>query len=322
MIAKFTERGKLNARRGTSLSINLFFSEQSWSSLVIADASSHNAKVLSAPKSMLSQLVARDELRKSGVYILTGPNVDDEFGLEGYIGESDNLAARLRSHARSKSFWNRAYVAVSKDSWLSKSHIRFLEARLIMQAKRAPLITRISNDKQDLSYDRLPDGEIANLENFVSFLDLIMPAIGCPLFSFPDAIYAGPRRPGAVSPSVPGAFGQETHFALSKGPARAVGYLRDNAFWVIKGSTARIEEYSSLREGYRNARRKLSERGILVRDEGRGLLVFTQDVPFNSPSDAAAVIGTTSLNGRKAWKVIGTNLTFAEWEASQEAGCK
>lgn len=287
---------------------------------MIADASSHNAKVLSAPKSMLEQLVARDELRRSGVYVLTGPNADDDFGLESYIGESDNLAARLRSHAKSKPFWNRAYVAVSKDSWFSKSHIRFLEARLIMQAKRAPLITRINNDKQGLSYDRLPDGEVANLEGFVQFLALIMPAIGCPLFSFPDAIHTGTKRP--ERPEVPLMIGQETHFALVKGAARGVGYLRDGAFWVRKGSTARMEEYSSLREGYRKARRVLLDRSILVRDEGRGLLVFMQDVPFNSPSDAAAVIGTTSLNGRKEWKVIGTNETFAEWEANTAAGVK
>lgn len=296
------------------MSINLFFSERSWNGLVIADASSQNAKVLSAPKSKLEELVAREELKRSGVYILTGPNSEEDFGLEGYIGESDNLAARLRSHAKKKSFWSRAYVAVSKDSWFSKSHIRFLEARLIMQAKRAPLITRISNDKQDLSYDRLPDGEVANLEDFVNFLTLIMPAIGCPLFSFPDSINGGSTFAG--QPTVPLAVGQETHFELAKGAARGIAYLRDGAFWVCKGSTARMEEYSSLRDGYRKTRRTLMERNILIRDERRGLLVFTQDVPFNSPSDAAAVIGTTSLNGRKEWKVLGSGTTYADWEHS------
>lgn len=298
----------------TGMSINLFFSERSWNGLVIADASSQNAKVLSAPKSKLDELVSRDELKRSGVYILTGPNSEEDFGLEGYIGESDNLSARLRSHAKKKTFWSRAYVAVSKDSWFSKSHIRFLEARLIMQARRAPLITRISNDKQDLSYDRLPDGEVANLEDFVNFLALIMPAIGCPLYSFPDSIHGGSTF--TEQPTVSLAVGQETHFELAKGAARGVAYLRDGSFWVCKGSTARMEEYSSLRDGYRKTRRTLMERNILIRDERKGLLVFTQDVPFNSPSDAAAVIGTTSLNGRKEWKVLGSTTTYADWEAT------
>lgn len=299
--------------QSAGLSINLFFSERSWNGLVIADASSQNAKVLSAPRTKLAELVDREELKRSGVYVLTGPNTDEEFGLEGYVGESDNLAARLRSHAKKKAFWSRAYVAVSKDSWFSKSHIRFLEARLILQAKRAPLLTRISNDQQDLSYDRLPDGEVANLEEFVKFLALIMPAIGCPLFSFPDSVNAG--APSARQATVSLVIGDETHFELAKGAARGVAYLRDGAFWVCKGSTARIEEYSSLRDGYRKARRTLMDRDILVRDDRRGLLIFAQDVPFNSPSDAAAVIGTTSLNGRKEWKVLGTNTTYADWEA-------
>ena len=299
--------------QSAGLSINLFFSERSWNGLVIADASSQNAKVLSAPRTKLAELVDREELKGSGVYVLTGPNTDEEFGLEGYVGESDNLAARLRSHAKKKAFWSRAYVAVSKDSWFSKSHIRFLEARLILQAKRAPLLTRISNDQQDLSYDRLPDGEVANLEEFVKFLALIMPAIGCPLFSFPDSVNAG--APSARQATVSLVIDDETHFELAKGAARGVAYLRDGAFWVCKGSTARIEEYSSLRDGYRKARRTLMDRDILVRDDRRGLLIFAQDVPFNSPSDAAAVIGTTSLNGRKEWKVLGTNTTYADWEA-------
>jgi hypothetical protein len=304
--------------RTSGLSINLFLSERSWNGLVIADASSQNAKVLSAPKTKLKELVSREELnQKSGVYILTGPNSEDGFGLEGYIGESDNLAARLRTHAKQKPFWRRAYVAVSKDSWFSKSHIRFLEARLIMQAKLAPLLTRVSNDKQDLSYNRLSDGELANLEDFVNFLALIMPAIGCPLFAFPDFIHTGTAKPG--QPTVSLNMGDEPHFELIKGPARGVAYVRDGAFWVCKGSTARIEEYSSLREGYRKTRLTLMEHGILIKDDQRGLLLFTQDVPFNSPSDAAAVIGTTSLNGRKEWKLLGKGITYADWEAKEAA---
>ncbi len=298
----------------SGLSINLFLADRSWSGLVVADASSQNAKILSAPKNKLNDLIAREELKQSGVYVLIGPNSRAEFGLEGYIGESDNLATRLRSHAKTKLFWNRAYVAVSKDGWLSKSHIRFLEARLLQQAKYAPLLTCVTNDKQDLKYDRLSDGETANLEDFMSFLALIMPAIGCPLYAFPDLLSA--RSASAMVTSNPDFSGGNPRFEIVKGMARGVAYEKDGSFWVCKGSTARAAEYSSLRDGYRKTRRTLESRGILLRDDRQGLLVFTQDVPFNSPSDAAAIIGTTSLNGRKEWKVLGTGMTYAEWEES------
>jgi hypothetical protein len=196
--------------------------------------------------------------------------------------------------------------------------ILFLEARLLQQAKQAPLLTRVTNAKRDLAYDRLSDGDAANLEDFIGLLALIMPAIGCPLYAFPDLIHAGASSGGRLSIDM-ATPGEGTHFELVKGQARGVAYQRDGSFWVCKGSTARLEEFSSLREGYRKTRRELENRGILARDERRGLLVFTQDVPFNSPSDAAAIIGTTSLNGRREWKTLGTRMTYAEWEKQSTA---
>lgn len=293
----------------SAISINLFFAERNWSGLVIADAASQNAKVLSAPRERLSELLAREEIARSGVYVLVGPSSSSSFGLEGYIGESDELGQRLRRHAKQKQFWNRAYVAVAKDSWFSKSHIRFLEAKLVEQAKQAPLITKVVNDKQNLEYERLSDGDRANLEDYVAFLKLIMPALGCPLYAFPEL------SPPPTGTRVLG--GENVHFEMRKGGAVAMAYERDGSFYVTRGSTARVEEKLSLREGYRLSRRELATRGLLVPDPSRNLLLFTQDVPFNSPSDAAAVVGTTSLNGRIEWKVLGTKTTYDEWQRSQ-----
>jgi hypothetical protein len=303
-------------RANLGISINLFLAERSWSGLVVADAASQNAKVLTAPRAKLSDLLSRPELQRSGVYVLTGPSEDATFGLDGYIGESDHLAARLRSHAKKKPFWNRAYVAVAKDDWLSKSHIRYLEARLVQQAKRAPLLARVTNEKQDLAYERLTDGDQANVEEFAEFLHLIMPAIGCPIYPFPNQ--GGIAEWASHLHASPVVRGAEVHFELRKAPARALAYLRDGQFWVCRGSTARVEEKLSLREGYKLARRKMIDQGILIRDPRREVLVFVHDVPFNSPSDAAAVVGTTSLNGRKEWKVVGSGATFDQWEREGE----
>ena len=299
----------------TGMSVNFFFSERSWNGLVVADGVSQNAKLLSAPRSRLDALVAREEIKgKSGVYVLIGPNSETSFGLEGYIGESDSLDIRLRSHASKKQFWSRAYVAVSKDGWLSKSHIKYIEARLVAQAKQAPLLTNIKNENIDLKYDRLTEGEVASIGDFIGFLALIMPAIGCPLYSFPGTPHASSAL--AVLPGAELKFSENDFFELKKGGARGVAYVRDGVFWVCKGSTARMEEYSSLRDGYRKARRLLVDRGILVSDTQRGVFIFTQDAPFNSPSDAAAVIGTTSLNGKKEWKLLGKGISYSEWEST------
>lgn len=136
-----------------------------------------------------------------------------------------------------------------------------------------------------------------------------MPALGCPLYAFPEL------SPPPSGTRVLG--GENVHFEMRKGGAVAMAYERDGSFYVTRGSTARVEEKLSLREGYRLSRRELTTRGLLVPDPSRNLLLFTQDVPFNSPSDAAAVVGTTSLNGRIEWKVLGTKTTYDEWQRSQ-----
>ncbi len=296
------------------LSINLFLADRSWQGVIAAETLSQNAKVLSAPKSQLDDLLKWEEVRYSGVYLLTGPNTEGDFGLEGYIGESDDVGKRLKSHFREKNFWNRVYVATTKDGALSKTHVKFLESRLIEQAKRAPLLARVTNNN-DPKYSRVSKPDQASLEDYLEFLKLILPAIGCPLYSFPDFAHAHPgQRPIFPEATL---HSEGLYFEMTKGTAHAVAYLKDGQFWVSKGSTARIKELSSLREGYRNTRRTLQEKGIVVMDEKRQLLVFLHDTPFNSPSDAAAIIGTSSLNGKLEWKLMGTKTTFANWEASE-----
>lgn len=296
------------------LSINLFLAEGHCGGLVVADAPAQNAKLLCLPRARLHTLLDRDDLQRSGVYVLTGPNLEAGFGLASYVGESDRIAQRLRSHARTKAFWSRAYVAVAKDSWLSKSHIRFLESRLIQEALRAPLLTRVENAREEQEYEAIGDSDKASLESLMAFLAIIMPAVGCPLFPFPDRVpMSAGAQPTGARPSA-----AQTHFEMSRGPARALGYFLDDNFWVCKGSSARQEVQSSMREGYRTARAALLDKGLLVRDEMRGVLIFQQDVPFNSPSDAAAIVGTASLNGRKEWKVLGTRLSLADWERTQD----
>ena len=45
--------------------------------------------------------------------------------------------------------------------------------------------------------------------------------------------------------------------------------------------------------------------------------VLREDYAFASPSAAAAVVSGRSSNGRTAWQLVGTDKTYADWEASQ-----
>jgi hypothetical protein len=91
----------------------------------------------------------------------------------------------------------------------------------------------------------------------------------------------------------------------------------DGQFVVQALSTARLREVESLMDSYRSIRSALRTQGVLV--PFGHLLRFTQDYAFDSPSGAATVVAGTTLNGRTAWKVKGTDLTYKEWQERQVA---
>jgi hypothetical protein len=107
--------------------------------ILLAEISNWTGKVLVAPRSQLDQLSKREEARRTGVYLLVGPDPDDPSRALAYIGEGDNVLKRLlrRSWNEAKDFWERTVVIVSKDENLTKSHVRYLESRLIKLAQDA-----------------------------------------------------------------------------------------------------------------------------------------------------------------------------------------
>ncbi len=71
--------------------------------------------MLVAPRSHLDQLSKREEVRRTGVYLLIGPDPDDPSRALAYIGKGDNVPKRLLRHNKSeaKDFWERIVVCLS-----------------------------------------------------------------------------------------------------------------------------------------------------------------------------------------------------------------
>jgi hypothetical protein len=87
------------------------------------------------------------------------------------------------------------------------------------------------------------------------------------------------------------------------------------SFFVLKGSAAR-GEWAGAGGGYENLYRQMIEDGALVPGEN-GLMVFTDDQSFSSPSAAAAVVAGRSANGRISWIVQHTGKTYGAWQDEQ-----
>ena len=91
--------------------------------------------------------------------------------------------------------------------------------------------------------------------------------------------------------------------------ARQVG----GGFVVLKGSTVKKATAPSLGGVYVELRQQLVSQGKLVESDKDGYWVFTADVPFNSPSAAAAVVAGMNMPGPTTWQIPETGQTYKHW---------
>jgi len=118
-----------------SATIKIFLAHGDPKRLRTAELSNWTGKAVAGPRSEFDGVLAREESQNSGVYFLTG--IDPETGKNAvYIGEAESIRDRVKGHL-DKDFWNHIAFFTSKDENLTKAHIRYLEGRLIEQAKQA-----------------------------------------------------------------------------------------------------------------------------------------------------------------------------------------
>jgi len=91
-----------------------------------------------------------------------------------YIGEAEIIHDRLRQH-KNKDFWVQAFVFVSKDENLTKTHVRYLEGRLITDAYAAGRMV-VANAQN--SGARLPESDREDMEVFLEKVHQLLPVLG------------------------------------------------------------------------------------------------------------------------------------------------
>ena len=122
----------------TSATIKLFLPYGDAKRLRVGEVSNWTGKALAAPRTELDDLLLREEAESAGIYFLFGSDPESGDAL-AYVGEAEVIRDRLRQH-KAKDFWNAVVVFVSKDENLTKAHIRYLENRLLQEAKESSKI--------------------------------------------------------------------------------------------------------------------------------------------------------------------------------------
>ena len=278
-------------------SVRLFLVDGTPQGLRTAEVGNWTGLALVCPRTDLSRLAKREEVRRAGVYILVGPSEAIGLRWKVYVGEADDVWTRLQSHA-GKDFWTWVVMFVSKDLNLTKAHVRWLEAKLVGEALAASRV-EVENGVEP-GGGRLPEAEAADMETFLDNIRLLLPVLGV------DMLAADAQGSGAKALTL----------ELAWDGAAAECVVRDAEFVIKKNSTARAKEVDSLSEGHRALRLRLKHAGVLQPREN-GLLQFTTDYAFDSPSAAAAVVAGTGLNGRAQWKVKGQGISYKEWQERQ-----
>jgi len=267
----------------SSATIKIFLVHGDPKRLRTAELSNWTGKAVAGPRSEFEGVIRREESGSPGVYFLTGN--DPESGKPAlYVGEAENIRDRAKAHLE-KDFWNQIVYFISKDENLTKAHIRYLEGKLIEQARQANRALVMNGQS---SGAKLPESDREDMEIFLGKICQLLPVLGVELLVTATSEAATDAE-------------KEMLFCEIKG-LKARGRLTPNGFLVLKGSQSVLKERASAQKypWPLNMRQRLKDEDVLSVSVDH--LVFTRDEEFSSPSAAAAVVHGGHANGLIAWK--------------------
>lgn len=287
-------------------SIELFFVDGTTDGMVTATIPFQwSGHVLVTRRTQLKDAISRPEALRTGVYLLVG---DKDGAPTAYIGETDELKTRLTQHAASKDWWDIAILITSGGEPLNKAHARYLEHRMLEDAKRVSKIAL--ENGQSATASPLSEAAKAHMEDFLENIYLVLPALRFDLFTADTK----DDSPTATAPVENGTV--FFTFAVPKNGIKARARWNDGKFIVEAGSLARDKWSSSASHAtYEKLYKQLVDQGILVLQGPHR--VFSKSYVFNSTSAAAAIVSGRPASGPKSWIVEHTQQTYGDWEAAQ-----
>ncbi len=270
--------------------IRLFLTDGDAEGIKTIEISNMTIKGTLFPRPSFSDFNSRPESKRPGVYMIYGESIENG-DTTLYIGEGDPVGPRLNSHYGNKDFWTNAIVFTSKDEYLTKTQIQYLEVKLITQAKKAGKVV-LDNVNQPTE-PNISEVDEAEVSVFLDSILLLLKSMGI-VFFIPD-----------VMEKIEQSEATEIYTMKYKN-AEAKMIIEDGKYILLKGSKVVENETDSINGSIKNKRRSYFEKGILKK-ESAGNLLLTENLEFNSASYAGA-----SVNGLITWKL--NNKTLKEIE--------
>ncbi|MBO1223993.1 MAG: GIY-YIG nuclease family protein [Candidatus Scalindua sediminis] len=276
--------------------IRIYLDDGSVSGIRHAEIVNWTGQAVSSPRSKIKSLTSWSESKKPGVYFLFG--VDEESGEDAvYIGEAENVFERLQNHLDNKDFWNEVVFFTSKDENLTKSHVKYLESRLVQLAKLSSRHVVLNGNEPQLPV--LPRGDRDAMEEFISNLKILLGVVG---YKTLESLEKKSPKDILEQDSIAAIPLNEEVIELNlkvKG-INAKAHLTDEGIVVLATSHVSEAVKDSLSAGYKKLREQLIQNGTL--EKSNSGYIFTKNQLFKSPSQAAAIIVGYSINGRHHWQ--------------------
>lgn len=258
----------------------------------IAEITTRIVQAVAFPRTHLEKLAHREEVAHIGVYFLFGEG-DGTAKPIVYIGQTEDMMGRLRSHHAKKEFWQSGVLIVSSTDIFTQAHIRYLEWYSIRKVKDAGRYD-LDNDTQ-ASKPHVTEPMEADIQDAFETAAVLLGTLGFPVFE-PLTSKKDRKESDTFHCSGPNANGQ--------------GQLVEDGFVVFKGSVCRKSIVISAVSCLQSRQDALVDAGILI-DAGESY-TLKEDYLFNSPSAAAMIVLGRTANGWLEWKTTsGTTLRDA-----------
>lgn len=283
--------------------IKLYIYGDNLKNLKTAELSNWSGKAYIGERRHSKLIQDMEELKSPGVYLLLSRDLN-EFQIALYIGEADEVNKRINDHFRGKDWWTDFVIFISKDTNLTKSHVRYLEKELHSIANEKTTLIDLKNYSNPTG-SKLPLSEIDDMDEFLEKIIFMLKNLGIinlekievkEVDSDEDTIFYLDLTKDRID---------EKNNKL-----KAKLRITNDGYRLLKGSFIEKDERPSFKKHiYYPLRKQFENREYMQDSEYEGCFVLIKDIDVRSPSAAASIAKNRATNGPKEWKLKdGTTL--------------
>jgi len=244
-----------------------------------------------------------EELKSPGVYLLLSRDMN-EFQIALYVGEADEVNKRINDHFRGKDWWTDFVIFISKDTNLTKSHVRYLEKKLHNISNEKTTLIDLKNNSNPTG-SKLPISEMDDMDEFLEKIIFMLKNLGIINLEKIEVQEVNLNEDNIFYLDL-----TKDRIDENNNKLQAKLQITNDGYRLLKGSYIEKEERPSFKKHIYYPLRKQFETDEYMKDsEYKGCYILQQDIDVRSPSAAASIAKNRATNGPKEWRLKdGTTL--------------